>query len=113
MAWKNCIIVSLRKTNATIKFISCEPLLEDLGELDLSNIDWVIVGGESGKQARPMKPKWALNIQRQAEISSTAFFFKQWGTWGSDGKKRSKQANGKLLDGKLYHEMPERKINIS
>ena len=71
----------LRKTDAKIKFLSCEPLLEDLGELDLSGIDWVIVGGESGNKARPMHPEWVKNIQKQCEKQNVAFFFKQWGEW--------------------------------
>lgn len=97
----------LRKLNASIRFLSCEPLIEDLGELDLTGIDWVIVGGESGVKARPMKPDWVRSILKQADEQKTAFFFKQWGTWGSDGIKRSKKANGKALDGKIIQMMPE------
>lgn len=97
----------LRNINAPIKFLSCEPLLEDLGKLDLSNVDWVIVGGESGKKARPMKSEWALSIMHQAKKQHAAFFFKQWGTWGSDGVKRSKRANGKLLDGRIIQNYPQ------
>lgn len=69
----------LRQTNAPVKFLSCEPLLEDLGELDLMGIDWVICGGESGHKARPMHPDWVRNIQRQCEKQNVPFFFKQWG----------------------------------
>lgn len=97
----------LRELHATVKFLSCEPLIEDLGEIDLCGIDWVIVGGESGSQARPMKEEWVLNIKKQVESQDSKFFFKQWGTWGSDGIKRSKQANGKLLNGKIIQEMPD------
>jgi len=97
----------LRELKATVKFLSCEPLLEDLGTLNLSGIDWVIVGGESGPQARPMKEEWALNIKRQVEAGGAAFFFKQWGTWGSDGVKRSKHENGKLLEGEIVQSMPK------
>lgn len=93
--------------SAPIRFLSCEPLLEDLGIMNLSNIDWVIVGGESGQQARPMKEEWVLNIKRQTEEQQSAFFFKQWGTWGSDGIKRNKHANGKKLKGQVFQEMPE------
>lgn len=100
-------IDSLRELPAAIRFLSCEPLIEDLGELDLSGIDWVIVGGESGVQARPMKPEWVRSIMSQTEEQKAAFFFKQWGTWGSDGVKRSKRANGKALDGKIIQMMPE------
>lgn len=96
----------LRNLSASVKFLSCEPLVEDLGKLDLTGIDWVIVGGESGPQARPMKEEWALNIMKQVEIQGARFFFKQWGTWGADGIKRNKHANGKLLKGEIIQEMP-------
>ncbi len=96
----------LRNLKASVKFISCEPLLEDLGELDLTGIDWIIVGGESGSQARPMKEKWVLNIKEQADAKHIPFFFKQWGAWGVDGIKRNKMDNGKLLQGKVVQCMP-------
>ena len=96
----------LRNINACIRFLSCEPLLEDLGEMNLSGINWVIVGGESGSQARPMQKTWVLNIKEQVEKQGAAFFFKQWGTWGSGGIKRNKHTNGKLLDGQVIQEMP-------
>ena len=96
----------LRTLNANIRFLSCEPLLEDLGVLNLENIDWVIVGGESGSKARPMKEEWVISIKKQTEQQGSAFFFKQWGTWGSDGIKRNKKANGKLINGEIYQEMP-------
>ena len=98
----------LRKLDATIKFLSCEPLIEDLGDMNLDCIDWVIVGGESGPKARPMILEWVVNIKRQVEQQGAAFFFKQWGTWGSDGVKRNKHANGKLLLGEVIQQMPER-----
>lgn len=91
---------------AAVRFLSCEPLLEDLGPLDLTGIDWVIVGGESGTPARPMKEEWVLNIKRQCEAQHVAFFFKQWGTYGPDGIKRNKKANGKLLQGEIIQQMP-------
>lgn len=96
----------LRTLAAPIRFLSCEPLLEDLGCLNLDNIDWVIVGGESGPSARPMKENWVLSIKEQTDKQKSAFFFKQWGTWGSDGIKRNKCINGKLLQGKIFQEMP-------
>jgi protein gp37 len=96
----------LRNSKAPIRFLSCEPLLEDLGEMNLDSIDWVIVGGESGTSARPMKQEWVLSIQEQTEKQGSAFFFKQWGTWGSDGVKRNKHENGKLINGKIYQQMP-------
>lgn len=96
----------LRLIPAKIHFLSCEPLLESLGILCLDNIEWVIVGGESGPLARPMKEEWILEIKKQVECQGSAFFFKQWGTWGVDGIKRSKHANGKLLQGKIIQNMP-------
>ncbi|MCL2805730.1 MAG: phage Gp37/Gp68 family protein [Treponema sp.] len=99
--------------NASIRFLSFEPLLGDLEELNLTNIDWVIVGGESGVSGRQMKKEWILNIKQQCEEQNASFFFKQWGTWGSDGKKRNKQANGKKLDGKIIQNIPEFETSIS
>ncbi len=66
--------------------------------------------GESGPKARPMQPEWVINIKRQVEQQGAAFFFKQWGTWGSDGVKRNKHANGKLLLGEVIQQMPGRKV---
>jgi protein gp37 len=100
-------IDSLRSLNAAIRFLSCEPLVEDVGAIDLTGIHWLIVGGESGVQARPMRAEWVRSLQQQAEEQSVAFFFKQWGTWGSDGVKRNKKANGKALDGKIIQMMPQ------
>ena len=71
----------LRRTDAKVKFLSCEPLLGDLGKLDLTGIDWVIVGGESGTGARPMHPDWVRNIQKQCQEQNVPFFFKQWGEY--------------------------------
>jgi len=96
----------LRRLPARIRFLSCEPLLEDLGSIDLSGIHWVIVGGESGPKARPMRAEWARAIRQQCEEQGATFFFKQWGGWGADGKRRSKKANGRELDGKLWNGMP-------
>lgn len=100
-------IDDLRYIDAEVKFLSVEPLLEDLGKINLIGIDWVIVGGESGRRARPLEGKWVTDIQRQCNRSSVAFFFKQWGTWGADGKKRSKRENGRLLKGKTWDQMPQ------
>ncbi len=96
----------LRRTPAPIRFLSCEPLLEDLGAFDLSGIDWVIVGGESGPRARPMEVEWAESIRRQCEAAGVAYFFKQWGAWGADGVRRTKNANGRLLNGRTWDAMP-------
>lgn len=99
----------LRDINAKVRFLSIEPLLADLGELNLEGIHWVIVGGESGKEARPMQPNWAISIQKQCEEQNVAFFFKQWGTWGSDGQKRSKKVNGRVLLGQEWNGFPNEK----
>ena len=99
-------IDALRNIDAKIRFLSVEPLLEDIGSLDLNNIHWVIVGGESGRGARPMKPEWAINIQKQCEGQEVSFFFKQWGAWGSDGQKRDKKSNGRILLGREWNENP-------
>ena len=90
----------LRQTNARVKFLSCEPLIGPLNNLELTNIDWVIVGGESGRKPRPMNPDWALSIQEQCEKNNVAFFFKQWGG-------TNKKAAGRILNGRTYDEMPE------
>ncbi len=96
----------LRQVRASIRFLSVEPLLEDLGPVDFTDIDWVIVGGESGPKARPMRVEWADNVRRYAKSAGSAFFFKQWGGWGSDGVKRNKKANGRLLHGRVWDERP-------
>ncbi len=99
-------IDELRTVDARIRFLSIEPLLEDLGWLDLTDIHWAIVGGESGPKARPMKPEWAEAIKEQCIEQEVAFFFKQWGGWGADGKRRAKKANGRKLSGRTWDEMP-------
>lgn len=100
-------IAHLQKVQgAAIRFLSVEPLLEDVGELNLSGIDWVIVGGESGHYARPMKQEWAISIRDQCELAGVAFFFKQWGGWGADGVRRNKKANGRELGGKVWNAYP-------
>lgn len=97
----------LREISANTRFLSVEPLLEDLGEdLNFSDIDWVIVGGESGPRSRPMKTEWVDNIHNCCNIYGSAFFFKQWGGWGADGKRRSKKANGRHYKGQTWDEMP-------
>ncbi len=102
-------IDDLRATSTNVKFLSIEPLLEDLGTINLTGIDWVIVGGESGNKARPMKKEWVINIKNQCESANVPFFFKQWGTWGPDGVKRNKNENGSILDGKEYKNYPNQK----
>jgi len=96
----------LRQVPAFIRFVSVEPLLEDLGKMNLKGIHWVIVGGESGPKARPMKQEWVLNVKHQCEQQKAAFFFKQWGGWGADGMKRAKKHNGRLLEGRTWDAVP-------
>jgi len=89
----------LQQTGARVKFLSCEPLIGPLPNMDLRGIDWVIVGGESGRTPRPMKREWVQDIKEQCQRSNTAFFFKQWGG-------TNKKAAGRELDGQTYSEMP-------
>lgn len=96
----------LRSAPAAIRFISFEPLIGSVGEIDLHSIHWAIVGGESGKSARPIREEWIDEIYAQCMSTNTAFFFKQWGTWGKDNKKRSKKANGREYRGRTWDEMP-------
>jgi protein gp37 len=96
----------LRKINANVRFLSIEPLLEDLGNINLNGIHWAIVGGESGPKARPMKAEWVNSIKVQCKESHVPFFFKQWGGWGPDGVKRPKKQNGRLLHGKAWDGKP-------
>ncbi|HTE31976.1 MAG TPA: phage Gp37/Gp68 family protein [Chryseolinea sp.] len=90
----------LGQTNARTKFLSCEPLIGALPNMDLQNIDWVIVGGESGRKARPMDEDWVLDIMEQCKRSNVAFFFKQWG--GTNKKK-----TGRTLLDQTWNEMPD------
>ena len=99
----------IRNLKAYVRLISCEHLLEDMGELELSGINWIIVGGERGVQAGHMKEAWALNVQGHAGRRNIPFFFKQWGTWSVDGIKGNKKINGKLLQGKIVQNMPNAK----
>ena len=96
----------LRAVPAAIRFISFEPLIGSVGAVDLTNIQWAIVGGESGRSARPIREEWIDDIHEQCLDAGTAFFFKQWGTWGKDNKRRSKKANGREYRGKTWDEMP-------
>jgi protein gp37 len=94
-------ISHLREAPAAVRFLSVEPLLEDLGELDLSGIHWVIVGGESGAGARPMDEAWVLKIRDQCHAAQVPFFFKQWG-----GVRKCE--TGRILAGRTHDEMPKR-----
>jgi len=90
----------LRETPAKIKFLSMEPLLGPISDLDLTGVHWVIVGGESGPRARPLNSEWVMDIKGKCQESNIPFFFKQWG--GTNKKKR-----GRLLEGRLWDQMPE------
>jgi protein gp37 len=91
----------LRGTPAKTRFLSCEPLLTGLPDLNLIDIDWVIAGGESGPRARPMDPEWVEGLRDQCLAAGVAFFFKQWGG-------RTPKANGRELEGRVWDEMPRR-----
>ncbi|MEO1566207.1 MAG: phage Gp37/Gp68 family protein [Pseudomonadota bacterium] len=99
-------IDQLRSVPASVRFISFEPLIGPVGKVSLRDIHWAIVGGESGSAARPIKETWIDEIHHQCREYEVAFFFKQWGTWGADNKKRSKKANGRTYRGKTWDEMP-------
>jgi protein gp37 len=93
-------IDDLRGTNAQVKFLSCEPLLSPLKKINLKNINWVIVGGESGPKSRTIKEEWVVEIREQCVKNTVPFFFKQWGGF-------NKKKNGRILQGKIWDEMPQ------
>ena len=99
-------ITHLTGIKAATRFLSVEPLISDPGTLPLDGIDWVIVGGESGPGARPMKLEWVRSVREQCRRAAVPFFFKQWGAWGPDGVRRTKKANGRTLDGRAWDQMP-------
>jgi protein gp37 len=99
-------IAHLQKANATVRFLSIEPLLGPVGGLDLRGIDWVILGGESGPRARPMQREWAIDVRNQCIAAGVAFFFKQWGG-------RSPKSGGRLLEGKEWNEFPSNRSGAS
>lgn len=94
-------IAHLQTANADVRFLSVEPLIAPVGTLNLNGIDWVIVGGESGPRARPMRKEWALDIRNQCVVAGVAFFFKQWGG-------RSPKSGGRLLEGQEWNQFPSR-----
>ena len=96
----------LRSVPAAVRFISAEPLLGALPDLNLSGIHWLIAGGESGHNARPMEEEWALDLRDQCTAADVAFFFKQWGG-------RTPKANGRHLDGELHDQMPTSMHDVS
>ncbi len=97
-------IANLQAASVPVRFLSIEPLLEDLGIVDISNIQWVILGGESGAGARPMQEEWAISIRNQCQRINIPFFFKQWG-----GVRKAN--NGRRLEGRIYDEIPARTQN--
>lgn len=90
----------IRDVEAKVKFLSCEPLLGSLHDLNITNIDWIVVGGESGSKARPIEEEWVRELRDKCSSRKIKFFFKQWGGW-------NKKKNGRHLDGKIYDEMPD------
>lgn len=98
----------LRKVDAHVRFLSCEPLLGPLKNLDLSEIHWVIVGGESGPSARRMNPDWVRQIRNQCLDANVAFFFKQWGAFGESGRRLGKKRAGRELDERTWDELPSK-----
>ncbi len=98
-------ISHLRQSDAKVKFLSVEPILEDLGAVNLTDIDWMIVGGESGPGARPIEASWVRSLRKQSREAGVKFFFKQWG-----GVR--KHTTGRTLDGRTYDEFPERVIEL-
>ncbi|GGS97848.1 hypothetical protein GCM10010156_65070 [Planobispora rosea] len=93
-------IADLRATGAAVKFLSCEPLIGPLDGLDVTGVDWVIVGGESGPRHRPMRLEWVLDIRDRCTAAGVPFFFKQWGG-------RTPKTGGRELDGRLWEQMPQ------
>jgi protein gp37 len=98
-------IEHLRSTPAAVRFLSVEPLLEDIGTINLRGISWVIVGGESGPRARPIELDWIVSIRNQCKANKVPFFFKQWG-----GKNKKKA--GRLLKGRPYNEFPKFQVGV-
>lgn len=96
----------LRRVDAPLRLVNMEPLLEDPGKLDLSGIGWVMAGGETGPDARPMKREWLASVRDQAVAAGVPFCFSKWGEWGEDGVRRGRQATGRLLDGRIWDERP-------
>jgi protein gp37 len=99
-------IAHLQKANASVRFLSVEPLIAPVGKLNLKGIDWVIVGGESGPRARPMDARWAIDVRNQCRKAKVAFFFKQWGG-------HSPKSGGRLLEGREWNEFPATLLAIS
>src|SRR6266566_1599841 len=103
-------IAHLQHTPATIRFLSVEPLLGplNLNKAVLQDVEWVIVGGESGPNARRMKPEWVIEIKQDCQRFGVPFFFKQWGTYDDNGKRVGKKAAGRMLEGRTWNLMPKK-----
>lgn len=97
---------TLRRIPAAVRFASCEPLLGPLRDIDLSDISWVIAGGESGPRARPMNPEWACNLRDSCIAAQVPFFFKQWGAHNERGERVGKSRAGRELEGQEWGQMP-------
>ena len=95
----------LQKTDSRVKFLSCELLIGPITNINFANIDWVIVGGESGYNPRPMNPNWVIDIHEQCEKANVSFFFKQWGG-------RNKKKNGRVLNGRTYDKIPKMELEL-
>jgi len=100
-------LMDLQQTNAINKHICCEPLLEDLGAIDLTQIQWVVGGGESGPNARPAKLSWVESLLHQCEIQNVHLYWKQWGKFAPDGTTGGKSQTGCLINGKAYLSFPD------
>lgn len=107
-------IDNLVRVPADIRFLSVEPLLGPvkIKRSLLRRLQWVIVGGESGHRARPMDPDWARDVRDQCVAAEVPFFFKQWGVYDSRGRRRTKKASGRILDGKTWDEMPRAVVTV-
>jgi protein gp37 len=105
-------IDELRKVPAHVRFLSCEPLLGPL-QLDLKDIHWVIVGGESGHRARRMKAEWVRSIREQCRDAGAAFFFKQWGAYDEIGGRHAKSSTGRMLDEKTWDGFPTTRLRLA
>ena len=101
-----CRIDDLRATGAKVKFLSLEPLLGPMPDLNLDGIDWVIVGGETGSMARQMQADWARDVRDQCVEAGVPFHFKQWGEYGENGVRVGKKVAGEMLDGRVWKQRP-------
>lgn len=97
-------IAHLKEANVSVRFLSIEPLIGPVGRLDLADIDWVIVGGESGAGARPMNPEWVTEVRDQSVAARVPFFFKQWGG-------RTPKSGGRLLEGVVWNQFPKKALH--